>query len=546
MTKAGLPISYTDLLSGALNKREYSLMERIGWVLFAVLLCTLLLQAGWILAGHPQPCWFTDSVFYLSFADFYAGHFKDDVTSAAMNFYRTTRYPPLFPLSLAVFGGGVKNSWAAYWVTLSFALLALVFTFTWYRQQSGNTLVAALLLPVAILSPEFFYLHLEVLSESQFIFLLSTVFVLVYLYERKRCSLASLVLVACVVPLSRTAGMSLLVALTVWLGIKDKHTPMRTRGIAILVLWTPAIAWALYRRLFPVEYDYFNDLSAPIRHEGVTWLASLLRGVPHLVVSYSEWFSLNSEPLPYALTCLLLFLSLIGWSVRFRAFQIDAFFLPIYVALIAAWPYPNETARLLTVTMPTIALCAWDGLTALLQRARRLVLMETGTVAAALVLFTLGVIASSPQWIDILSRANEKLDPELKSAKRSQSYFQTAPGNTKIVAEINTRIVELSKQIPATVPATDCVWTSFYGQTAFLTSFRVALQPTPPGINAENAKQLLSACRYLLITSQYSKEFSRTPLYPAEYVQTAKPVLYSDYMNGDKKALAAALLDLRR
>ena len=84
--------------------------------------------------------------------------------------------------------------------------------------------------------------------------------------------------------------------------------------------------------------------------------------------------------------------------------------------------------------------------------------------------------------------------------------------------------------------------------TAFMSSFKVRLDLTPHDIKtADDARNALSACRYLLIVDLVSPQLSTEPLYPLEQVLPfARPVLLSEMSNNGQRDIAAALVDLRQ
>ena len=507
--------------------------------------CGFLIQAWWILAGNPQPGWYSDSLFYLILADFYSGHSVGRVPALSTSFYEISRFPPLFPIALALAGAGIKNWVAAYYLVLAFGLLAIVTSFLWLRQQTGRTFVAAALLPIAILSPQYFYLHLEIVSESQFILLLTVVFSLVGLCERRRCSILTVAAVASLLPLSRTAGLTLLVALSIWLALKRHDVSIRRKLVAGAIMWLPAVAWILYRRLYPVSLDYVGELTQPLSAGLVPWLIDVGNRLPSLIDGYASWFDWTGSQIAYRIAVVILALAAVGWYRRLKALHADALFLPIYLGLIAVWPYPVELPRLLSVTMPVIALSAWYGLDALCTMIRIKRFGHLIQNSAAVILLFTALLASSDKWIDIADRAMAPLDPQLVFAKRTSTYFVTQPNESEQAAELVTRFVEMSRALPDVVTDSECVWTPFFAVTAFFSSFKVRLHETPTHIDSNDAaRNKLSGCRYVLVTFLLSPHLPYKPLYPAEFIDWGKPRLLSRMRDEQGGYVAAALIDL--
>lgn len=522
-----------------------AMRSRMGWLILVVLLGTYLALAAWVMKGHPQPGWFSDSVFYLATADVYSGRVGEHAFQFATEFYKTSRYPPLFPWTLSLFGGGLESTQNAYCVVLGFGFLAVLGAFAWLRQETGCALSAALLLPAAMWSPGLFLINLEILSESQFVALLVAVFILVTYYERGQCGLATLCLVASVVPLSRTVGIALLAALTIWLVFVQRRRSLFARSVAVTGLWLPTVLWMYYRSKLPIVLGYSADLTAPLKQGASTWLWSLVERLPGMAKGYAYWFSLGETQFAIVTTALMLSFALVGWCVRIRRLRPDAMFLVIYLGLVIAWPYPFEMARLLAVSMPVIALCAWQGVQWIWNSLSRPGAENWSQAVAVTTVFVATLAMSGPRWLDVWQRTQLSADPELQQAMRNQTYFKLPIEVAKLNAESMTRVTRLIQAMPDVVAPKDCVWTPFYALTAYLSEFRVELRLTPDEVTPGNAATKLAACRYILLTSLNAADLTRMSLYPAESVRGGKPVLYAENNFQGRVEIAAALIDLR-
>jgi hypothetical protein len=532
------------------DQTDQGSLEDLGWILLGLALAAFCIQSWWILASTPKPGWFSDSIDYLILADFFRTSFTADSSPGSLSFilFGTSRFPPLLPVTLAFAGGGAHNWAIGYSVCLAAGLLSIVTTFFWLRQQTARTFTAAALLPLAVLSPQYFLLHLGIYSESQFLLLMTLILWLVTRYEQGKSSLILLAFVAGVIPLSRTAGVSLLLALTVWLVFRDERSSLSKRLLAVALMWCPAVAWQLYRKHLPIRTGYVEDLSRVVATDSTTWISMLhLEKFNGLLAGFAAWFDLTGSRGTQILTLVMLILCAFGWYLRCRRWRVDAMFLPIYLGLVFVWPYPAETARLLAVSMPVVAICAWESL-ACMVRFRNTTNSPVPGSAPAFALLGLSALASGPTWMDIVQRASLHVDQELEPARRSIAYFVTKPQKTApVVAEILTRFEELVKEVPNVVSNTDCVWTPFMAATAYYSNFGIRPRQLPEGImDSKSAKEKLAGCRYIVVVSMVSPQISFSPLYPLEQVDPfSKPVLISYFNDDGRRRIAAALLDLQ-
>jgi hypothetical protein len=300
-----------------------------------------------------------------------------------------------------------------------------------------------------------------------------------------------------------------------------------------------------YRSKFPVVLDYVNDLQKPLEEAGNDLPAAIIDGAVRVLDGYSRWFALEKYGGAEVVVALILLIAVCGWFARIRRLQPDAVFLAIYVGLVIYWPYPTETARLLAVTMPVVALCAWEGAVVLAHLTRIKPVGGFNSIAAVSVC-ALGIYASAPKWMDIGERMALPLDAELAQAKRSIAYFTVPVEAARYYAELNTRVAELIRAVPSEIDSGACVWAAFPPLAAYLALNRVGARLTPEGITHENLQIKLHGCRYILLTNHFSDRLDRPALYPSDTFKFGRPILYSEMRWNGEKVTCAVLLELRQ
>lgn len=508
----------------------------------AVAACVLayLAAAAFILVAPPQPGLFSDALDYLALSDFFHGHLYGEPSVLGAQAFNHTRFPPLFPLQLALFGVDLHATGRAYAVTLGTGLLAVLACLAWLRQATGSTLAAAGLVAVGVLTPRMFLFLLEVQSELLFLLLLVGSLLLAAGYREGKASLLVLCAVSALLPLCRMAGLAAVLALGLWLlCLPGSGRWRRLAGCALMLL--PGVCWLLFRRQYPVAIDYLADL----HHFDPAALAWLKEAGGRLVEGLAAQFTLYPGPVVRAAMVGLLLLAACGWWQRLRAWQADALVLPASLLLTLVWPYPAEDPRLLAVSMPLLGLCAWQG-AGVCQRwlAPRFPARWPALVAGLPLL--LAWLTASPFWWQTLQRATASGAPELASEQRSSTYF-TAPERVVPVAlEIMRRVRLLMAEVPRVVPRGECVWATLPGFAGYHANFGSEFRPMPDGLSGHpDPAPRLAGCKYVLVVNLNASPTYAGPLYPLATIRAfSQPLLVSRFNWDGKETLAAALLRL--
>lgn len=252
-----------------------------------------------------------------------------------------TKYPPLFPLLLAVLVAAGVKGWAGLKSVAALSTVAAVgFTYLLARRRLGGAWAAGVAVVLAFSSAVVYYSH-WVLSDPTFLAL--TVAALWALEDGRTRLVAAGVALAGLAYFTRSAGLPLLAALGLWLVLERRW---RTLAASAGALGVPALLWWLRARgvggVAYVSEFWLADPYDPSRGTvGPTGLLARAVGntasyltahIPGGVVGGSGTFAAG-------VGVLLAGVALLGWvgAVRRRPGPVELF-LPLYAGLILLWP----------------------------------------------------------------------------------------------------------------------------------------------------------------------------------------------------------------
>jgi len=495
----------------------------------------------WMALLGPVIGGFSDSAEYVVLADFFLGHFTGALQQYSANYYGVSRFPPLYPLTLAIAGAGMEASLRAHWVTVVESAAALALLAAWLKQQLRDTGAAALLFAAFVLLPGWLLLGLNPLSEPLFFALLFACLLVADRWRDGESSPWVLAALVSILPLARSAGLALVVAAIVWFHL---HGQRRLRLAALATaMCVPILAWMAYRRILPIDYDYSAQLTLDrVLEVFGGWDGWLLGQWPRMFNAVID--NLDPSRHRYAIPAagLLLAFGIVGWWLRLRARRLDPLFLVVYLGLVFVWPYPAEQQRLLLVALPFVMLCAADAVVYLAARVR-----PVSPLLAAAFVAVIVIAPASTFLARVPHRLALDVAPELSSHRATPSFFLLLDDDDALHwLELRERIVQVMSELPGIVPRTDCVYSTSPALAWMVTGGRVSIRPTIAGIEtAERARREMGECRYFLVAFITSPQHRQPPLYPHRLIEAwTRPVLLSEFKgpNGENKGTAAALL----
>lgn len=276
-----------------------------------------------------------------------ANHFSPWGAAAphAAHFAAKSVFPPLYPLVLALSGGGTSLL-AAHVVSAVLLWLGLLI-FARLLGLMGISTAPALGLVVAVAASR--SVLREVLQlHSEHLYLLLSLLALVFALSAASHRKAIYLCAGCVAAayLTRTSGIALALAMVAF-------TAMRHRSAlpgCLFIIGLPIVAWSLWHH---GSASYVSAMMRPYEQAGIADLIAR-----NLEILGSAWLACFNEAglVGYGpmLPTLFALCGLGGLLVRLDTAQPDALYVPLYLAMLVLWPYPAEYQRMLYPIFPLI------------------------------------------------------------------------------------------------------------------------------------------------------------------------------------------------
>jgi len=317
-----------------------------------------------------------DSVSYLLMAQAFSPWHS--ATPAVMAAWPNEKYPPLFPVVLALVGADLDWRLAHALVALSFAA-AIVFLGAYASRTSGSTAcgVAAALLFAALPGV---WLNLKGIL-SEFPFMAVTFGTLAWLAARppgrplaRRDGIALGILLAAAM-LMRTIGFTLAAGVAVaeiasWVRTRDRAR-LREIVVALVIACGATAAWYVARP--SGGEDAYATYGAKVAGADAAWIARLVAAnaaaihdgwLNALVIYWGEPWQAKSVA---GAVLGIAGLAAVGW--RAARLQADGLYVAFFLAVLLAWPFPGQMYRLALPVFPLMLALAWCGI-AVVSRAK--------------------------------------------------------------------------------------------------------------------------------------------------------------------------------
>src|SRR5579862_4699898 len=312
---------------------------------------------------------FDDSVSYLVMAQALSpGHPTPAPIAAA---FPLEKYPPLFPLLLAVGGGAYDWRIAHAWVALSFAASVFLLGVHSRRITQSDALGFAVALVFAWMPGT--WLNLKgILSEFPY---MALVFVALMQYRAARDSPARwrhvllCVLLAAVV-LTRTIGVALVAAVAIveaatWFRTRDRERLLRSATTLAAAAGIVALWYVVRPRGGDDAYVAFGSgVARGAAEQGIEWALGIVSTNVSALVD--AWLSATliywGEPWKpgFLLACVVGVGGLAGTLWRAMRLEADAIYVLAFIAILLVWPFPGQMYRLALPAMPfLLANAAW-------------------------------------------------------------------------------------------------------------------------------------------------------------------------------------------
>lgn len=515
--------------------------RRADWTSFGLVLAIGSLIYGWIAAHAYTVSAFSDPMDYMFMADFYKKYLYGGSIDQAAQYYRSSRYPPIFPMLLGVFGAGSDEIHRACIVSNVTAVLAGLAVWWWIRVERRDAWTAGFIALALFLYPSYFLLNMFPLSEPLAMAIMACVLAVLAAPDPERSRLLVGGLLIGIAPLARTALLPLIPAFFLWLAIR-RPVAWRHMLPPVLAAITPMVAWLAYRSLLKAD-SYAASLTSDLILTALGgWPDALWVQPTRLFAAWVDNWGAFANPLTLAISAFLGVMSAIGCVVRMRSNKIDAWFLAGYIAMILVWPYPDELGRFLIVAYPCLLLCSLSAATTLagLTRAR---LPAVSARAVTILVAGAVTLGTAPTAAQFAWRAALPVDPELLGDKREPAFFRVETDEDALfTAEVYGRIRLLAAEVRDHVPPGQCVYAIPPQLITLYSGVRAYLYPHDLPDDPE-AEDKLRYCDYFFLSGVGATQLDLPPLYPWQALTGwTEPVLTSEISRDGETSLAAALL----
>lgn len=503
-----------------------------------------------------------DDAVYLLMADAINSELWSD-TSTHQFIWDFTKFPPLYPIALSVFGGGSGSLAIAHWITTLITLSSFFVFWVYLRRFVSQTTATLLTLLFAFL-PGTITLGLNLWSEHLYLLLSLSLFVV---HEQisgrgysghdqremsfdhrsaqnafrestqsEACGLRrkdtaggndwknnllspyilyvlALMALLC---LTRTIGVTILVAWTLH-GVRSRHWQSVMVGALALV---PLMAWLIYRPgeqidLFSSYVDLWKEQYDVHSIDGMIaalWTQVSLQSAS-LVSGFSELLFNSTRPAFVLVSTIMLAATVASAALRAYKNELDGNYLLAYLLVVLLWPNYDHGSRFLYPVLPFFILNV-----ILISRS-----VHTITVKASLdnvrrlsercvpVFLLLPFMLIGPPTGMILSRILHGEQQGLGGFSRTQQWIESrkvAPALNDIYMVKN--IVRAFRKLDNAVPEDSCVY-SVHQELLMLHGNRLSFTPVPKAFDFYFTSES-RPCDYFLVLW-----LSSHPILPSGY-----------------------------
>ncbi len=285
-----------------------------------------------------------------------------------------TKYPPVFPVLLAIFAAVSQNTQWLKLLPLLCSLAWLTLTYKLLRKLGTDTFAALALVGITAAAPPVVFVSTNLMSEPLFA-LLITACLLALLDDRM--FLAGVF--AGLATLTRTAGLPLIAACALTLVVRARFRRAVVFTATAILLVAPWIGWSAAQSARDAYYSGANYAAASILTSLPVSEKAAVFGMNVLFLFSSPFALLSGIMDMYA--AIFTFL-LFAWCLWKRRQMAPDLFLLLYCGMLLCWPGPPQ--RFLAPVLPFILWIFW--------RAFREI-KRTEIVAAAVL-----ILAILPLW----------------------------------------------------------------------------------------------------------------------------------------------------
>ena len=439
-----------------------------------------------------------------------------------------SQYPPLYPLLLALFGGG-DSILIAHIVTTSFLLLAMLIIYKWVLALGYGRMHALVLVVIFSLLPGTYFQVLSIHSEYLYL-LLSIAGLYTATLENKRWLWIAAILIASA-GLTRSAGISLIFSFIIYLFLNNERNKYTLSVIVIM----PMVLWGILNN--QNSTSYLTQLSEPYTQDFIiSYFHQIGNQCRYLLSAWRTTFTYGESGHLF----LTVYAGLCIYVMFYRMYmkKLDGIYAFFYLAMILSWPYPAESIRLLFPVVPV--LLVQTGV--FVKNFCRTWKPGYNLLIGNIILEGILLIIIIPNFILTVSRFNKPIEEHLTPYKHTYAWY--SPNLQDAISRVNYNhtIISSLKDAKKHIPDEECVYSI---KPSIIGLYMKRISTIPPEIDSSddafNKSLQQSSCRYFYFLANRSPSFNKA-LYPFERVRKKIDVIKIYYSNGGSKKHLVAIL----
>lgn len=455
----------------------------------------------------------SDDALYLIMADFYSPWVETlDHVQAFVSV--TIHFPPLYSLFLGIFGAGAENPGLAFLLNTLCLSASLLVVVVWLKKETGNSAMAFIVAGLTLFLPSLILLSQELWSEFLFMVFFYLFFYVFSHDEMQKEHFFLCALLAGLMTLTRSLGISVVIAYSIYLLYKRPRFFWFYLGISA----APFIYLKIKSSMNPLRENYADAFAARvpdlfstnILHYAVEQLVSLWQSWVALF-SPVDW-SLLPDSVETTVLVVLLLVFFVGLARRLLEYRIDAFTVLIYLAIVLVWPYSEVrfVTRFLSPLFPLIFFYIIVGNQFLFSRFRLPRHIYVVPVLVVLVTFS--------SDIHILKRAYATIEPELKPYSRIREWL-TNVSHDVAISEVKTRkrYLEILTELQEYIPEDDCSY-AIHPPLTMMYTRRLSGSYLDAASNKEELLERLPICNFMIASYLMDHTEDYSAFYPMDLV----------------------------
>ena len=477
----------------------------------------------------------SDAAVYLLLADWLSPWRATDIDFGAQLFAHYP-FPPLYPLLLALVGGGSEVPTIDYVFDAIAQAVAVAASYGWARRIGCAQPVAMLAALSLALTPIALYTAMGVFSEPLYLALSMTALAWVAGSQISARAWQAAALLLGLAAVTRGVGIFAVAALLLaW----HRGTRGRDARLVPLLALAPTVAWQLIKAFNGWQGGYTSTLfGGGVMPVGAALVAQLPTNLHALAYHFVRCFdALNSRHSTVILAILVLPAGLC-FVQRLRAGWTDGWYAALYLLVLLLWPYPNHFARFLLILLPLFCAYAGLGLAQIFARGGTPGLRPfSGALVAALL-----VLVLMPSLLQVLhSIASAPNAQERQHARMGSWYGYDSLTQARASTAFSLRVLDVMIDVAAQLPRDACV-SSTMAEIFMLKGRRWARPPPAPRAELVDLRAALAACPYVLLLGASTSPAADFPrYYPAARVGAELKTLFTmalDTNNSEHPSLA--------